>query len=67
LLPVEDFVKFRVGDAKDLVVRRDRLGVEEARQPVMGLGEAGPGIEVALGGKDLLPSSTTPSPVSSVP
>ena len=48
-LPVEQLVHLLIRHRKHLIVRRDRVGVEVARQTVVMLGEAGPGVEVPLG------------------
>src|SRR5262245_18104908 len=54
-LPVEYLVELLITHHKRQVMRRDRLGVEEARQPVVLGGEAGPLVEVPLGREDFLP------------
>lgn len=52
LLKVEDLVEVLIGDVEVDIVRLDTLELEETRQAVLLLGEAGTGVEVPLQFKD---------------
>ena len=53
-LPVEDLIEFLVRNGEDHVMGRQRLAQEVARKPVVGCGEPGGPVEIALPGQDPL-------------